>query len=461
MKTVFVSILLLLYLHDAYSQNSEYDSLKNLMRSAKDDSTRFNAASGLIWDYLYSDPDSALKYIQQNIFLEHKMKSDSCLALVYDQYGCLEQVNGNYPMALQYMLQSLRPAERTHNYFMICDINIGLSDIYKDAGDFDNAIYYQEKAKSLFELQQNIESKNVPYWNMIYTSVNLHLAQIYERFNHLDSALKYANNTYDQYVKVNGRMDSSPVFYTLGNIYSKMGNYPAALSNYRKGAAIADKKDLMDCYSGIAVTFKKMGQLDSSIVNANRVLELSKVAHNISVKLDALKLLADVYKLKQNADSTSKYLELTITTKDSFFSQQKIMQVQSISFNEQLSQQELQQKIVESELQYKNRINIYMLLAGLLILIIVAAGLWRRNIYRKKSFVLLQKQKQETDSQKQKVETTLAELKIYTVAAYSKRKKWQALGELTAGIAHEIQNPLNFVNNFSEVNTELIDELTS
>ena len=34
-----------------------------------------------------------------------------------------------------------------------------------------------------------------------------------------------------------------------------------------------------------------------------------------------------------------------------------------------------------------------------------------------------------------------------------------SLGELTAGIAHEIQNPLNFVNNFSEVNTELIDEM--
>jgi two-component system, NtrC family, sensor kinase len=34
-----------------------------------------------------------------------------------------------------------------------------------------------------------------------------------------------------------------------------------------------------------------------------------------------------------------------------------------------------------------------------------------------------------------------------------------SLGELTAGIAHEIQNPLNFVNNFSELSNELIDEM--
>ena len=64
---------------------------------------------------------------------------------------------------------------------------------------------------------------------------------------------------------------------------------------------------------------------------------------------------------------------------------------------------------------------------------------------------------EEVNRQTAEIRTTLDNLKA-TQHQLIQSEKMASLGELTAGIAHEIQNPLNFVNNFSEVNTELVDE---
>ncbi len=70
----------------------------------------------------------------------------------------------------------------------------------------------------------------------------------------------------------------------------------------------------------------------------------------------------------------------------------------------------------------------------------------------------VEKQNEAIAAQRDKLELTLNELKN-TQAQLVQREKMASLGELTAGIAHEIQNPLNFVNNFSDVNIELISEM--
>jgi len=71
---------------------------------------------------------------------------------------------------------------------------------------------------------------------------------------------------------------------------------------------------------------------------------------------------------------------------------------------------------------------------------------------------LVQERTVELQKQKDELQETIQELKT-TQAQLIQSEKMASLGELTAGIAHEIQNPLNFVNNFSEVTAELIEEM--
>jgi signal transduction histidine kinase len=157
--------------------------------------------------------------------------------------------------------------------------------------------------------------------------------------------------------------------------------------------------------------------------------------------------LGRLYEKQNDTDSALKYYTLTVTLLNTMHNDANNRIIQSQDYEENLQQQEM----AGAKVEYKNKLRLYALLAGIGVLLITGIILLKNNRNRRKANTLLKQQKD-------KIENTLTKLKS-TQSQLIQSEKMASLGELTAGIAHEIQNPLNFVNNFSEISSELADEL--
>ncbi|MEZ0487101.1 sensor histidine kinase [Fibrella aquatica] len=143
--------------------------------------------------------------------------------------------------------------------------------------------------------------------------------------------------------------------------------------------------------------------------------------------------------------------------KDSLTAEATSRRLASLRYKQNLLKKESQIQLLTKDRQLReqesNRQRQYvLLLIGCIALLAGVAFVLIRNNRAK------QLANQQLSEQKEALQETLAQLKT-TQTQLIQAEKMASLGELTAGIAHEIQNPLNFVNNFSEVSAELVTEL--
>jgi len=450
-KHFLLFLLLVSISNTAFVQPETTDSLKILLQQEKEDTSQIELLLLLSGNFKErNNRDSAILYAQQALTLsENNDRVIFQIRSLLKLNDILREI-GDYPKACQFIFQSLRLSQQIKDTFLIFDSNRYICFTYSELNDYQTVLQYARKNKQLVYTGFFNREKNPEYYHFTgYMSI---MAGAFEKLNILDSALYYRRLSY----KAAGKRKSYLALVNNGFafIHTKLGNIDSAFLYFRQAIdyAKATREDLIPLSQlGMAKLFAKRTINDSAVHYANLSLYTAQQLKIPSHELDAASFLHQLYSKNQLIDSAYKYLNLTLLMKDSLYNQEKIQQVENVSFTESLRQQQLEQARKEARQESANKVRIYSLAAGLLALIMVAFILYRNNKQKGKANLLLNKKQTELQNTLQELKTTQSQL--------VQREKLASLGELTAGIAHEIENPLNFINNFSEVNIEMMDEL--
>jgi signal transduction histidine kinase len=455
-------------------EQSNLESLKQAFLATTNDTLRLVLANDLRNNYFFKNInyDSTLFYSRQVVTLAHKLgyKIDEAYGLDVTGYVLNLQKNEhtletffkgikiaedpqieNKILPRKYLdmmvywqpsfTSSLKERNWSPHYFRLKN----LASLYQDLGhayaivmpDQQRLFFYMSKAIEYISLLNDTLGLSYAYGN---------IAEYFYSSNQIDSALYYAQKAQTLNHIANTEDDKYDNYPLLAAIYFRKGNDSLAFYLIRQaiqneGVSVQWQKWLM--YFTVAQYFFKNSILDSSLYYA---IIAYKTAIKINSQDDQQKtsdLLAKLYKTKGVSDSALRYYEIASALNDTLNDANKKAQLQRQDFEQQREQEELEQEQAKDKL--------YLLFVGLAILLIIALFLLWNNQQRQKANKVLQQKNVEIEHGLQELKSTQSQL--------IQSEKMASLGELTAGIAHEIQNPLNFVNNFSEVNKELLEEL--
>jgi signal transduction histidine kinase len=389
---IFFLVLIGLF---AQAQSRRIDSLSQLLQNRTEDTNRVNTQIALARALMYSNPDTTLLVAREALSLSKKLgyKKGEVNSLI--STANVFNVSGNYPRALELFLEALKIANETADRILEQAVLTSLADTYFYSGDISRSISYSYKA---------IESnRKLGRLGNMYNGM-MNLGDTYEKIGRLDSALILTKATYD-YILQNKAYNSFGIcLANLGNIYRKMGKNDSAMYYYRASKSYLreylNDPGLSESSLGMADLFLKDGQKDSSVFYAK---DAFAIASNIGYTEGILRsstFLADYYRSVRNIDSAFAYQSITIAAKDSLFTQQKANEIQSLSFEETMRQQQIEEEKEKAAMQLRQN----TLMGSMATLFIIAFLLFLNNRQKKKSNELLQIQKEQIDAKAHELE---------------------------------------------------------
>jgi signal transduction histidine kinase len=364
---------------------------------------------------------ASLEWLHHSLELITQTNYREVEPLVYYHTGITNKYMGNLEQALEYILKSLAVGKEINNWIAEAYTLSTLGSIYEEMGDCEHALDYHQQ--SLF-----IRKKEGDKWGEAGSLDSI--GTIYFKQANYQKAVELCRQSLAIVRSVGDKKGEANALIHLAQIYDVQNDDVQAF-NYSKQSlhireTISDKKGQAEIYlllAGIVQTCKTLDENASEqLTFLNKALALAKDTGAQDMLLKIHHRFYKLFKHQQQYEKALQQLELSDALEK---------EIHSNAFNQKILNLEITHKIEQS----KKEAEIYRL----------------RNVELADLY-------EESTRQKNEIQATFTELKA-TQAQLIQSEKMASLGELTAGIAHEIQNPLNFVNNFSEVNIELIEEM--
>ncbi|GAA3979451.1 hypothetical protein GCM10022407_25840 [Hymenobacter antarcticus] len=384
------------------------------------------------------------QYYEEKLAYYQLRRATENIAACYVSQAAYYRRMGDYNRAINQSLRAVDTAEKFSRTVYINELLV-TGSIYADWGNIGKAVQYLNQARALPEFRR-VQGTNRVFTFLALSDLYLQQQQYPAALRSADSAL--AARFTDGYER---RMNEACALVRKAAVLLQMQVPDGALPLLRRAQHIDDSLDLpMSAKPGefeLDATWAQYYEARQDYARAEQHWLLAYQKANVA-RLDKLrprylKQLAAFYDGRGNPALAQRYAKAFIAHTDTFNTAQRTFYVAQYE-SERIEQAQLAQINNLRQAQAVQAVRLRLgrrLLLGAVLAVLLISGLGV-FIYR----------------QLQVNRRTLVRLR-QTQGQLVQAEKMAFLGELTAGIAHELQNPLNFMKNFAEVSTGLVDDM--
>ena len=393
-----------------------------------------------------NDQESRLKFYQKQLEYYQVNGPVENTASCYHGLAGYYFYQAQYNQAITYYLKGAEVYRKFNPRLYFNAISV-VGANYVNWGNNEKALYYMEKV--LMPLSKTWGKGEVNNWTCVYYHSLSELSVSKHNYQKAISELNEGLNHYrDQ--KTNTGINAI-LLVSKALVYLNLNDTKSALPILQRAKTITDSaaypifttQGKLEVDYGFYQYYRQLGNNAEAEKYLNTAYQKAKKESSNELQLKYLKELSTFYESMKRPLMALQYDHQYFDLLDKVEKEQNKYKVAQYEIDQNDKEQrdhinELKQEKAVQDYQLSRR---NALLWGSLVVLLLISGLlvfiYRQLQINKKTLISLRK------TQRQLIQS----------------EKMASLGELTAGIAHEIQNPLNFVNNFSEVSIELLDEL--